>query len=89
MPIKVQELDCLEGRIGLITLDSPATLNALSVDMIDEASTPMSLHRQRIFVPGSTGSTTAFTGFRNRWWGLATGSSWAGGWACSPAAVTD
>lgn len=37
MPIKVQELDCLEGRIGLITLDSPATLNALSVDMIIEA----------------------------------------------------
>lgn len=37
MPIKVQELECLEGRIGLLTLDSPATLNALSGDMIDTA----------------------------------------------------
>lgn len=37
MPIKAQELECLEGRIGLITLDSPATLNALSGDMIDAA----------------------------------------------------
>ncbi|MEX2475016.1 enoyl-CoA hydratase/isomerase family protein [Marinobacter sp.] len=37
MPIKAQELDCLEGRIGLITLDSPATLNALSGEMIDAA----------------------------------------------------
>lgn len=36
MPIQVQELDCLEGRIGQITLDSPATLNALSRDMIDD-----------------------------------------------------
>ena len=37
MPIKAQELECLEGRIGLITLDSPASLNALSGDMIDSA----------------------------------------------------
>lgn len=37
MPIKVQELECLEGHIGLITLDAPAALNALSVDMIDAA----------------------------------------------------
>ncbi|MDX1598571.1 MAG: enoyl-CoA hydratase/isomerase family protein [Marinobacter sp.] len=36
MPIQVQELDCLEGRIGQITLDSPATLNALSIEMIDD-----------------------------------------------------
>lgn len=36
MPIQVQELDCLEGRIGQITLNSPATLNALSREMIDD-----------------------------------------------------
>lgn len=41
MPLKVQELECLEGRIGLITLDSPATLNALSVGMIDAAQTTL------------------------------------------------
>lgn len=35
MPIQVQELDCQEGAIGLITLDAPQTLNALSEDMLD------------------------------------------------------
>ncbi|MDL0430957.1 enoyl-CoA hydratase/isomerase family protein [Marinobacter sp. TBZ242] len=36
MPIQVQEIPCQEGNIGLITLDSPATLNALSASMIRE-----------------------------------------------------
>lgn len=36
MPIQVQEIACREGNIGLITLDSPATLNALSGSMIGE-----------------------------------------------------
>lgn len=36
MPIQVQELPCQEGSIGLITLNSPERLNALSGDMIDD-----------------------------------------------------
>ncbi|MDF0752595.1 enoyl-CoA hydratase/isomerase family protein [Marinobacter sp. 71-i] len=36
MPIQVQEIACREGNIGLITLDSPTTLNALSGSMITE-----------------------------------------------------
>lgn len=36
MPIEVKELPCREGKIGQITLNSPATLNALSGEMIDE-----------------------------------------------------
>jgi len=36
MPIQVQEIACREGHIGLITLDSPATLNALSASMISD-----------------------------------------------------
>lgn len=35
MPILVNELVCQHGVIGHITLDSPASLNALSEDMID------------------------------------------------------
>ncbi len=35
MSIEVEELPCQEGAIGLITLNSPKTLNALSGDMID------------------------------------------------------
>lgn len=35
MPIQVQELPCQEGTIGLITLNAPETLNALSGNMID------------------------------------------------------
>lgn len=36
MPIQVQELPCVEGAIGLITLDNPKAMNALSGAMIDE-----------------------------------------------------
>ena len=36
MPIQVEQLPCQEGAIGLITLDSPQTLNALSGAMIDD-----------------------------------------------------
>lgn len=36
MSILVQELPCQEGAIGLITLNSPKTLNALSGAMIDD-----------------------------------------------------
>lgn len=36
MPILVNELACQQGIVGQITLDSPANLNALSEDMIDE-----------------------------------------------------
>ncbi|TGN38817.1 enoyl-CoA hydratase/isomerase family protein [Marinobacter confluentis] len=36
MSIQVQELPCQEGSIGLITLNSPKTLNALSGAMIDD-----------------------------------------------------
>jgi enoyl-CoA hydratase/carnithine racemase len=36
MPIQVQEIPCREGNIGVITLDSPGTLNALSASMISE-----------------------------------------------------
>lgn len=35
MSIQVEEIPCQEGSIGLITLNSPKTLNALSGDMID------------------------------------------------------
>lgn len=36
MSILVQELECLEGSIGVLTLDSPGTLNALTEAMIDQ-----------------------------------------------------
>lgn len=36
MSIQVQELPCEEGTIGLITLNSPQTMNALSGAMIDD-----------------------------------------------------
>ncbi|WP_166256941.1 enoyl-CoA hydratase/isomerase family protein [Marinobacter salicampi] len=36
MPIKTEELSCTEGRLGLITLDAPETINALSETMIDQ-----------------------------------------------------
>jgi enoyl-CoA hydratase/carnithine racemase len=36
MSIQVEELPCQEGAIGLITLNAPETLNALSGDMIDD-----------------------------------------------------
>ncbi|WP_404365443.1 enoyl-CoA hydratase/isomerase family protein [Marinobacter sp.] len=36
MTIQTEERNCMEGRIGLITLDSPATINALNGVMIDE-----------------------------------------------------
>lgn len=36
MPIQVNELPCQSGAIGVLTLDSPASLNALTEDMIDE-----------------------------------------------------
>lgn len=34
MSVEVQELPCREGHLGLLTLDSPTTLNALSEQMI-------------------------------------------------------
>ncbi|EMP55007.1 enoyl-CoA hydratase/isomerase family protein [Marinobacter santoriniensis NKSG1] len=37
MSIELQELPCLEGKLGLLTLNAPATLNALSTTMIDQA----------------------------------------------------
>ncbi|MDK9556279.1 enoyl-CoA hydratase/isomerase family protein [Marinobacter sp. M216] len=36
MSIEVQEIECLEGHIGLLTLNAPGTLNALTEPMIDE-----------------------------------------------------
>ena len=36
MSIAVQEIECLEGRIGLLTLNAPASLNALSEAMIND-----------------------------------------------------
>jgi enoyl-CoA hydratase/carnithine racemase len=35
MSIQVEERPCQAGSIGLITLNSPKTLNALSGEMID------------------------------------------------------
>ncbi|MEX0605853.1 MAG: enoyl-CoA hydratase/isomerase family protein [Marinobacter sp.] len=35
MPIHSEERQCLDGVIGVITLDAPATMNALSEQMID------------------------------------------------------
>ncbi|WP_342631342.1 enoyl-CoA hydratase/isomerase family protein [Marinobacter alkaliphilus] len=37
MPVEVQELPCREGHIGLLTLNSPDTLNALTEEMIIQA----------------------------------------------------
>ncbi|WP_166266674.1 enoyl-CoA hydratase/isomerase family protein [Marinobacter caseinilyticus] len=37
MPIHCEERLCVEGHIGVLTLDAPDTLNALSSQMIDEA----------------------------------------------------
>ncbi|TNE77368.1 MAG: enoyl-CoA hydratase/isomerase family protein [Gammaproteobacteria bacterium] len=37
MSIEVQELACREGHIGLLTLDSPKTLNALTESMVSDA----------------------------------------------------
>jgi len=37
MPVEVQELTCREGHIGLLTLNSPKTLNALTEDMVNQA----------------------------------------------------
>ena len=34
MSIEVQELECMEGRIGLLTLNAPGSLNALSEAMV-------------------------------------------------------
>ncbi|MCL7943041.1 enoyl-CoA hydratase/isomerase family protein [Marinobacter sp. ATCH36] len=41
MPIQVQELECREGTIGQITLDSPGSLNALSGSMINDIQTTL------------------------------------------------
>lgn len=41
MSIEVQEIECLEGQIGLLTLNDPARLNALSEPMIDELQTTL------------------------------------------------
>ncbi|MGC8120365.1 enoyl-CoA hydratase/isomerase family protein [Marinobacter sp. VGCF2001] len=37
MPVAVQELPCREGHIGLLTLDEPGTLNALTEGMVSQA----------------------------------------------------
>lgn len=37
MPVEVQELACREGHIGLLTLNAPNTLNALTEDMVVQA----------------------------------------------------
>mgnify|MGYP006280104773 CR=1 FL=1 len=37
MTVDVQELPCREGHIGVLTLNSPKTLNALSEDMVRQA----------------------------------------------------
>lgn len=37
MPLEVQELPCREGHIGLLTLNEPGTLNALTEDMVNQA----------------------------------------------------
>ena len=37
MPVEVQELACREGHIGLLTLNSPKTLNALTEEMVVQA----------------------------------------------------
>lgn len=37
MSIDAQELPCREGHIGLLTLNAPKTLNALSEDMVNQA----------------------------------------------------
>lgn len=36
MSIQVQELDCVEGSIGQITLDAPTSLNSLTLDMVEQ-----------------------------------------------------
>ena len=41
MSIDVQELPCQEGHIGLLTLDSPKTLNALTEEMVNKAQTAL------------------------------------------------
>src|SRR5690606_39492488 len=37
MPVEVQELPCREGHIGLLTLNEPGTLNALTEEMVNQA----------------------------------------------------
>lgn len=37
MPVEVQELACREGHIGVLTLNSPKTLNALTEEMVNQA----------------------------------------------------
>lgn len=37
MSVEVQELPCREGYIGLLTLNSPGTLNALTEAMVSQA----------------------------------------------------
>lgn len=36
MPIQIEEKPCAEGLLGILTLDEPASINALSETMIDE-----------------------------------------------------
>ncbi|MDO3721173.1 enoyl-CoA hydratase/isomerase family protein [Marinobacter sp. chi1] len=36
MSVEVQEIECMEGRLGLISLNAPETINALSEDMLTE-----------------------------------------------------
>ncbi|MFV8569748.1 enoyl-CoA hydratase/isomerase family protein [Marinobacter sp. SBS5] len=41
MPVEVQELACREGHIGLLTLNSPKTLNALTEEMVVQAQSAL------------------------------------------------
>ncbi|MEC7816146.1 MAG: enoyl-CoA hydratase/isomerase family protein [Pseudomonadota bacterium] len=41
MAVEAQELTCREGRIGLLTLNAPSSLNALTEAMIEQASTAL------------------------------------------------
>ncbi|MBC7191200.1 enoyl-CoA hydratase/isomerase family protein [Marinobacter sp.] len=36
MSIQVQELECMEGMLGQIILDAPASLNSLTLDMVEQ-----------------------------------------------------
>ena len=41
MPIQAHEIPCQEGAIGLVTLDAPDRLNALSAEMIEDFQTAL------------------------------------------------
>ena len=53
MPVEVQELPCREGHIGLLTLNEPGTLNALTEEMVNQAQQALAQWAEEFSLPDS------------------------------------